>query len=338
MIRVARRWLASAAVFLVAGEMLGRWLDIVDRMNGYPRRLYLATGLPDLPYRLRPGVEARVGDVHVRINRLGLRGPEIAPTPPPGRRRLLVLGDSVVFGAGLDDADGFAHRLEAELAQRGDARTEVLNGGAPGYNTEAELAFLREVGLGLGPTHLLLGVSLNDFGPAPVLDASGVLTSRPRERSRFPWLTNHSELYTCLVWLAGYLRGTHWWQGLGDGDQWRGLDATIAAMHKRFYATPGGPGWERVRTALTGLRDLARARALELLVVIFPERDQVGTPAPNLDPQRAWLDLCAALGLACLDLHAAFAAGEGELFQDTQHPNAAGMRTAARAVAARLVP
>jgi hypothetical protein len=89
-----------------------------------------------------------------------------------------------------------------------------------------------------------------------------------------------------------------------------------------------------VRDALAGIADVARARHLALTVLVFPEGWQVGVPDPDLAPQRAWLALCAELAVRCVDLHPAFAAaGSGTLFQDTQHPNAEGMRVAARAAA-----
>ena len=343
--RVSLGLLVSAIIFCVAGELLTRQLAIIDRLNGIPRHLYLATNIADLPYVLRPASTVRVRNFTVHVNRLGLRGPETSRIPPAGRRRILALGDSVVYGEGLDEADGFPALLERELNARDGEPTEVLNGAAPGYDTESELAYLREVGLALAPSEVILGVSLNDFGPAPGLTPFGFLTVNPAERSRLPWLTNHSEFYMVVRWLITYARGGLWYQRAARQakppptpfeERWPAIDRAIAIMHKRFYAAPSGPGWESVRRALAGLRDLARARGFALTVVIFPEKDQVELPEPNRDPQRQWLALCTEFQLRCLDLLPAFAAAaapDGPLFQDTQHPNAAGMRIAARAVA-----
>lgn len=346
--RLSLGMLVGATIFVLAAEVLTRQLAILDRLNGFPRRLYLATGVPDLPYRLRPGVRVQVRDVEVRVNELGLRGAETTPAPPPGTRRLLVLGDSVVYGDGLVVADTFAVLLEHELNRDAATPTEVLNGAAPGYDTPAELAYLRDVGLALAPDALVLGVSLNDYTPAPGLTPWGFLTVKPEERSRVPWLGNHSEFYTLARWVIVYARGGHWYQRAATAspaqppskEGWAALDRGIAVMHKRFYAAPAAAVWDRVQSALVGIRDLAKAHDLPLAVVIFPERDQIESEPPNLDPQRRWLALCRALDLHCLDLVPAFAeaASSGPLFQDTQHPNAAGMRVAARATAAFLRP
>jgi hypothetical protein len=52
-------------------------------------------------YRTRILVEGRTTEL--RIDALGLRGPEIGARKP-GERRLLALGDSMVFGLGVDES------------------------------------------------------------------------------------------------------------------------------------------------------------------------------------------------------------------------------------------
>ena len=59
--RVLRTVLGLAvalAIFFATGEILARAFDLVDRLNGYARQLFAAGPSADLPYRLRPGVEA----------------------------------------------------------------------------------------------------------------------------------------------------------------------------------------------------------------------------------------------------------------------------------------
>ncbi len=343
-----RRTLARVAVSGLAlvgalglAEVLTRRLALLDRLNGFPRHLFLATSMPDLPYRLRPGVTLHIRDFTVRVNELGLRGEETTERPPPGKRRLLVLGDSIVYGEGLAEADTFPVLLQQELARRGRADVEVLNGGASGYDTPAELAYLREFGLRLTPDTVVVGVSLNDYESAPGITPVGFLTIDPAARDGAPWLSNHSEYYVLVRWLVRYARGGHWFQQAAAGAKPRadgphpapgGLDRAIGLMHRHFYTAKDPAKWERVRRALEGIRDTARAKGLDLAFVIFPEGWQVGVPDPDLEAQRAWLGLCAEAGVRCLDLYPAFAAAGSEpLFQDTQHPNAVGMRIAARA-------
>jgi hypothetical protein len=55
---------------------------------------------------------------HVRINSLGLRGAELAPSRDPGVVRVAVLGDSYVFGIGVDEEHVLSTRLEELLARQ----------------------------------------------------------------------------------------------------------------------------------------------------------------------------------------------------------------------------
>jgi hypothetical protein len=73
------------------------------------------------------------------------------------------------------------------------------------------------------------------------------------------------------------------------------------------------------------------------LVAVFPEDYQVAADDPDTTPQRALLGACAEARLECLDLLPAFRAAGGDLFADTQHPNARGLAVAADAIAAALV-
>src|SRR5262245_18711738 len=143
--------LVTGSIFFAAGELLSRVYNLPDRVNGIPRRLFVATDDPHMAYGLRPGLETSVRGIAVRVNGLGLRGPAVSIRPAPGVHRVLALGDSATFGEGLAEDDAFPVQLERELTARSGQRYEVLNAGVQGYNTENELAFLRTRGLALEP-------------------------------------------------------------------------------------------------------------------------------------------------------------------------------------------
>jgi lysophospholipase L1-like esterase len=120
----------------------------------------------------------------VRQNALGFRG----PAPASARtdlRRLLVLGDSFVWGFGVEDAQLFT----ALLARDATTPVEVVNLGVSGYGTDQELLLWRQLGPQLRPDVVLLVMTpytdvydvlyAERYGyqkPRFTLDAAGALT------------------------------------------------------------------------------------------------------------------------------------------------------------------
>src|SRR4030095_7046576 len=92
----------------------------------------------ELIYSNRPGAQGFWSSDEFterrQINSAGLRGEEVRPDGTFDKR-ILVLGDSLVFGHGVGDADSFPARLETVLREQ-TQRVEVLNGGVPGYGTD----------------------------------------------------------------------------------------------------------------------------------------------------------------------------------------------------------
>ena len=335
----------ATAIFFVAGEVLARAFGIVDRLNGYTRQLFERGPSPELPYRLRPGVEVATGGVRIRVNQLGLRGPDTTAVPAPGTVRILVLGDSVVFGQGVDDDATFGAALGRRLGERWGTRVEALNAGVQGYDTVAEAAFLAGPGAGLGASGVVVGMSLNDYDPSPVYDATGVLArSTP---GAAPGMLARSEFLLLLRWLRTWSRGELLTQMLEraaaqpqpsspPSDAAAALDRLVAMEHQRFYRDPNPALWQRLRGGLAALRDAASTRGLWLAVAIFPESWQLRAETADMTPQERLLAVCREVGVACFDLAPVFAAAGGDLFQDAQHPNARGLEVAAGAIAGQL--
>ena len=75
----------------------------------------------------------------IAINSKGLRDREHSYDKPPGVFRIVVIGDSFVFGAGGVDP---AHRF-TDILQNSAKNLEVINMGVPGYGADQEYLYLR---------------------------------------------------------------------------------------------------------------------------------------------------------------------------------------------------
>jgi hypothetical protein len=77
-------------------------------------------------------------DSSVQINAKGFRGPEVEYARDPNRQRLLVLGDSYVWGYGVNQEEMFTEQLKRMRPE-----IEVVNLGVSGYSTDQELLLYR---------------------------------------------------------------------------------------------------------------------------------------------------------------------------------------------------
>jgi len=332
--------LVTGSIFFAVGELLSRMSNIPDRMNGAPRRLFVASPDPHLGYGLRPGLATTVRGIAVRVNAFGLRGPSVPARPAPGTHRVLALGDSATFGEGLAEDDSFPVQLERELTARSGEGYEVLNAGVQGYNTENELAFLRARGLALEPETVVVGFNLNDFDYAPVMGPRGVLVRESADRVSRWSPANFSEFYFILRWLVitrGKFLGAE--TPRRPGEPFADFDRLVSALRKQYYAQPNDQRWQTMVDSLHELGVVARENHLRLVIAILPDGDQFGDQASSLVPQQKLLAICRDAGLDCIDLHPAFAAAGGSsLYLDIMHPNAAGQKVIAQVLADHLRP
>jgi len=86
----------------------------------------------------------------VAINAKGLRDRDYPWHKPAGVKRIVVLGDSYVWGYGVDQDAIFTEVLERSLGKH-DPQWEVINTGVSGWGTDQEYLYLREEGFRFSP-------------------------------------------------------------------------------------------------------------------------------------------------------------------------------------------
>lgn len=206
--------------------------------------------------------------VTVRVNSHGLRGPEFETAKAPGRKRILILGDSVVFGWGAEEQDLFP----AELQRRfdGDGRgIEVIAAGVGSWNTRAEYEFLREVGVTFQPDVLLLLIVANDVNAnhgTRTEVAEELLFARAEDgRSRVGWFFDEA------------------WGALA---KYSYLASTVQFLRKMWEAKPtadelrDSARWDDARLALEGVMGLCREQGIELVVFLYGTEEHLAEGSP----------------------------------------------------------
>ena len=314
----------------VAVRALGAAPDIVAvdagrlRLSSNRRIAYLPH--PEFDWEGRRLEPEQIG---VKRNRRGYRTPEIPLEKPDGRRRIVVIGDSIAEGTGVrKDEEVFVRQVEAGLRGEG-VPVDVVNLSVVAYTTLQEVETLRTVGLDYEPDLVLVSYCLND-PDGYYVHALAPLFEKAKEESSTAVLRDETEL--------PLLRRSALFRFLAY-DVFRPPAADeLAALDFGDY-----PQGNTVPQAFRELGELSREHGFEVLVVTFPFFDHTDplfetyTHQPKHDYVRA---LSKREGFDHLDLFDAFRscnAREGRtLAGDFFHPSPEGHTCAAEAVLAHL--
>jgi lysophospholipase L1-like esterase len=246
----------QGVVALVLLEVAARVFDPIG-ISYYPNTAaYMDTMILEEPigYRNRPSLQGTYYTQPVTINSLGLRHPEIALAPDPSRYRILLMGDSVVFGVGVSDEDTISAQLQAILREKVGAikgrEIEVINMGVISYNTEQELIQYKSLGVELKPDLVLLMFSNNDIESKMWIF-----------QKRSSWLVAMGQR-SYAVSLLFKLK-----QDLASR-----LSRSQPLIQQSSYAE-GHPRWENIDSSMTQLNQLARSEGIPFIVFARTDSD-----------------------------------------------------------------
>lgn len=102
-------------------------------------------------------------DVVYKINSLALREEEISVEKKANSKRIIIVGDSLVFGHGVNVENTFVEQVERLLNKDSQGPLEIINAGIMGAAPTTEYLYLKYEGLKLKPDVVILGLYMNDF-------------------------------------------------------------------------------------------------------------------------------------------------------------------------------
>lgn len=167
-------------------------------------------------------------------NAHGRRDIERSIQKPPGVRRIILLGDSVVESIEVAELDSLMNRQLEMLYDDGknDGKTEVLNFGVNGYCTLAEVELLRTKGLAFDPDLVVLVFVKNDFnnfnssagGTAATIAHLRKVQNFDSSLQFVNCLNGYSHLFRMIYVQSQFNALAHQHEALGDNNVVQGLE------------------------------------------------------------------------------------------------------------------
>lgn len=202
----------------------------------------------------------------VTINSKGLRDREHSYDKAQGVFRIVVIGDSFVYGnGGVDAANRFTDILEKSTKN-----VEVINMGVPGYGSDQEYLYLKNEGLKYHPDLVILCAFYNDFSesfstitpsmgrPKGYLSLNaGQLVFHPPSFPTFYELSQHSYLL-----------------GLADLALGNILETYRKVLRRRQDVLNPQARQATFKQIYLSAEELCRERGIKFVVVYFPFQGQ----------------------------------------------------------------
>ncbi len=258
-------------------------------------------------------------------NSRGYRDKERTLAKPPGLKRLLSLGDSFAWGAGIEFDDTYGQRLERQLGRRRHEAWEVVQLALPGMNTVDEASQLHEEGLAYSPDLVVVGYVLNDSEDSEAAEARRAREwAEEKREKREPRFLDRIALFRLV---GSRLFAT-------------AENRRRIAGYRSMYR-PDAPGWVAGRKALKHMADLCTEKGIPFVVVIFPLfANPQGADYPFADIHATVSAAASAAGARVVDLRPAYEGLRWDLLvvdgAADEHPNEIAHRIAAAFILKKL--
>jgi hypothetical protein len=243
----------------------------------YAKSVKVISDDPIIGHEHRPNADAFLMGARVTTNSAGFRDEEIPLEKRPGSTRVMMLGDSVLFGWGARQDETVAARLQ-QAWRRAGRDIDVINTGVGNYNTTMEVEFFLTRGHRYKPDIVVLNYFINDAERIPRYDYSWL------ERVSAAWVFYGSRLDV----VGRELR-------LGQQTDWR-------TYYKELYDGASNRGdWHAAEESIRKLAAYCRDHGIKFVIVNYPEL-RILDPYPFPEVQRRLAALAADLGVPYLDL------------------------------------
>jgi len=308
------------------------------------------TGDLDLLWKLEPNTVFTTNNNTTRINAVGLRE-SLLPTQEKraGELRVLLTGDSSIYGWGVRDHETYAIFLEKELKRRFRKNIDVINMGVPGYSTEQTIRLLKKVGWSYDPDLVIISNIFSDCNIDAFQDRQALKLTRPQP-TPIEAVAQKSRLYcaTKMHWV--YYQATLnqnpnrvLMPGIPTGAnaavRLENLNESIALSRVPIPQYLENLGIIQAEAKKRGAKIMLAPLAQEWDVGIWnvpmpkPSSEHVLPWFPYRTAQQKWAQQHNVEILSFADVFAAYKGNPAELFIDNMHPSRTGTLLMAKSVA-----
>ena len=288
-----------------------------------------STEREDLPLIADPVLGFRYNPALDEISSLGLRNPEIEVEKTAGKKRVVILGDSVTVLTNNEPntPEGLIAQLRDLIGDRG----EVVNGAVSGYTIYQQRMILEQELLRFSPDVVVVQHTLNDNQKFlhKFADSGRLLVTEEAQRAYAA--EGKGLLYSLSQrsYVALRLRMALLGQGKSE-------EKYVWDRYPGFPHSWQDESWEFAAEQLTAIRDMSESVGARVVVLSVPFGPQFEEPLLSEEreyvtkPQRKMAEVCAELNIPLVDLFPHFESQGGEeIFYDLVHMIPKGHRIAA---------
>ncbi|MBM3230727.1 hypothetical protein FJZ28_00180 [Candidatus Peregrinibacteria bacterium] len=316
----------GSVVLFIAGVECTLRITGLQTVQPNPPQIYQTSEDPRISYELKPNLDREPAyKAHVSTDAHGFRLNAAQQSRTNNQQPVIVLlGDSVTFGYGVDNDETLAAQLEQLQPDH-----SVINAAVPGYSLTMEVAAYETKIAEMNPDAVVIVFFWNDldgFLPGK-LDEMGILRShdwQPGQDDCMPitegilsiiprqcWLNSHSALYKAMKKIIN-LRQSKTKQKV-DRTPVVAEQETVNAKHLEEYG--------RI------LRSFSRILPERRFFVIWPDNNMHTATRPSLR------EAAEANGFTVIDLYDLFGNTVETLPWDTVHPSPESIRKSAEYIA-----
>ena len=267
-------FLTFVVLFILSGEIVVRLSSFYDEQNFYQQqsaKFYrINNNLTITRTELIPNKEGEMFGAYVKINSLGFRGKEYNLDKHSNTFRILVLGDSVTFGIGVNNNDLYTEKLEEMLNNNSKTNYEVWNLGIIGYNTLQELELLKVKGINYNPDLVIIQYHENDL-ECPFSGCNNKL-------KEFTFKAYDDRLALPLNYELKYnlIKKSYFFRWISFNYDLLLWEVDIRNPWTFFTATlhnVNSPTWNSVKSSFSEFSKISENHDFPILLVIYPDPD-----------------------------------------------------------------